>query len=765
MYYLPIPLFWKCRKTLPFMIAAALYPHQTAWAAEPHTNPKHSSQTTEKRTTGKDRIQILEQVYVTGTTVDTYSNADTKSATKMILSLRETPQAVSVITQQQLEDWQAVNINDVLKQATGVFTSYGSSQDRPTFIVRGGSVNLIQIDGVQQFPGGRRPDVNGDSIAYERIEVIRGANGLLTGVGDPTATINLVRKRATHQELTGHAGVSAGRWDNQRVEADVATPLNSDGTLRARAAAAYYDRDSFIERYGQEKTSAYATIEGDVTDNTRLRAGVEYANTESRGAINSHAMPYYFSDGSRTHFSRGQTGMTAKKSGWPLEEHTYFVGLDQFWSNGWHLNAIATYNTIDMQGGQLFFVYPLDYLNPDGSAEFAYSANIGSSKDTQKTLDLSIQGPLDLFGRTHEMILGYNRFERSRVSYGNIANQSAIALDGLNYFTWTGDVPRYPFRDTGRASDAVTEAGGFFAAARINVADPLKIILGARVSDWEAVTDQYNPQTGEHTGSSGQFDVSGEVTPYAGVVWDLNSQWSLYASYTDAFQPQNYYDINDNLLDPAVGESREVGIKAELLDDKLNVSAAFFQTKMDNVAVDDKSVPEDYLTPGNNNPYIAIEGNKITGYELEASGEIYDGWSITAGFVNVKSRTADGMPLNEDMPDRLLTLYTTYRLPILSEKLVLGAGINWQSAYQVNSVRPQGRDEAGNIIVAPEQRSQGSLALFSAMARYELSDAWSLSANINNLFDKEYYNSISSYDGSVAWGEPRSWKLSARYTW
>jgi TonB-dependent siderophore receptor len=760
-------LIIKKRKTLPLFLLplAALCQQQVGFAADAAVSAKQAkpSQENTDEISGKDRIKILEQVYVTGTTVDTYSSSDTKSATKMIMSLRETPQSVAVITQQQLEDWQAVNINDALKQATGVFTSYGSSQDRPTFIVRGDSVNLIQIDGVQQFPGGRRPNVNGDSIAYERIEVIRGANGLLTGVGDPTATINLVRKRASNPEFAGHIGVMAGRWNNQRIEADISTPLDSEAKVRARVAAAYYDRDSFIDRYGQEKTSIYATIEGDITENTLLRAGVEYADTESRGAVNTNATPYYFADGSRTYFSRGRTGMTAKHSGWPLEEQTYFVGLDQFWDNGWHLNAIATYNTIDMQGGQLFFIYPRDnYLNPDGSAEFAYSTNIGSSKDIQKTLDISVQGPVDLFGRTHEVIVGYNSFDRSRVSYGNVANQSTISLADLNYFTWTGDVPRYPYRDTFRIADGITEAGGFFAATRVNLADPLKLILGARLTDWQTMTRQYNRNTGAYTETNGAFEVEDEITPYAGVVFDVSRNLSVYASYTDAFQPQNYYDANDNPLGASIGESREVGIKGELFDDKLNFSAAYFQSEMDNVAEDDERFADNVLTDKGNDPHIAISGNKASGYELEMSGEIYDGWSISAGYADVKSRTADGNPLNENMPDRLLTLYTTYHF---FDKWTLGVGANWQSSYEVRSFRPQGRNGEGEIVARPERRTQGSLTLFSAMARYELSDAWSITANVSNLFDKEYYNSISDFDGSVTWGEPRNWKLSTRYSW
>ncbi len=181
---------------------------------------------------GDGRAQELEHIYVTGTSVKNYTESANKAALKMILSQRETPQAVTVITNQMMQDWQTVNIDEILEHATGFYAKRGASLDRTRFSVRGGDVNLIQIDGVQQFPGGRRPNVNGDAVAYERVEIVRGANGLLTGVGDPTATVNLVRKRATSDEFKGSVAVSAGSWDNYRAEVDVASGLNQEGSIR-----------------------------------------------------------------------------------------------------------------------------------------------------------------------------------------------------------------------------------------------------------------------------------------------------------------------------------------------------------------------------------------------------------------------------------------------------------------------------------------------------------------------------------------------------
>lgn len=712
----------------------------------------------------------LQTVFVEAETEGSYSDPVTVSATKMIMTLKETPQSVSVITQQQIEDWGSVNIKDILSQTTGIYTSTGASQDRPSYNIRGGSVNLIQIDGVQQFPGGRRPVVNGDSIAYERVEIIRGANGLVTGSGDPTATINLIRKRANSMELKGSVGVSAGSWNNFRQEVDVSSGLSAEGAVRGRVAAAHYDRDSFIDRYGQEKTSFYGTVEADLTENTLLRAGVEIADTKSRGSINTNAAPYYFADGSKVNPSRGMTGMTAKWSGWPLDEETYFIGLDHSFESGWHLNAITTYNTIEMQGGKLFFVYPWDYTEPDGTSEagFDYSAIIGSSKDVQETLDITLQGPFSLFGRTHDLIFSYNNFDRERTSYGFTADQTTVSLEDLNYFDWTGDVAPYPFQDLGRSSLNITKAGGGFVATRLSLADPLKLIVGARLTDWETKTHNYNATSGAFMRTTGAYKVKDEITPYGGLVYDITENINIYASYTDAFQAQNLYDANDNILDPIVGESYEVGAKGEFLDGLLNASFAYFENEKDNVGIIDPAYPVNYKTPMNNTPYIASgKGNKSSGYELEVSGQLSDSWNIFGGITRTTTENNKGVRINTEIPQTLFKLYTTYGFSGDWEKLTLGIGANWQSEYTIMSVRPTGgaRDEDGYMETVPEKRTQSSVLLASVMARYDLSDQWSISFNANNLFDEKYYTSISSYDGSVTWGDPANYRIAVKYRW
>ncbi|KZN55347.1 hypothetical protein N474_15310 [Pseudoalteromonas luteoviolacea CPMOR-2] len=703
----------------------------------------------------------IERIYVTASTTGNYSDAATKSATKMILSLKETPQSVSVITQQQLEDWKSVNIKDVLQHTTGVYANSGRSHDRTQFIVRGDNVNLIQIDGVQQFPGGRRADVNGDSIAYERVEILRGANGLMTGVGSPTATINLVRKRAVSKEVDGHVGVLAGRWNNNRVELDVSAPLSSDGSIRGRVAAAHYDKDSFVDRYGQEKTSVYVTAEGDLTDTTLIRVGYEYADTASRGVINSHAAPYYFADGSLFNPKRSDTGLTAKNSSWPLEENTYFASISHGFDNGWQLNSIATYNTIDMEGGKLFFLYENGYYNQDGFTDdgFGMSAVISSSNDVQRTFDINLQGSFEFLGQEHDLIVGYNSFDRERTYIGNSHEQEKVQIgdiEKINYFTWNGDIPHYPFSNTDPNRLETHISSGFYFATRLAITENLKTIIGARRTDWEYKEYGQNAEkNGVDVSSHLVNQIEKETTPYAGVIYDINDEYSIYASYSDAFEPQLEYDKNQKLHGPIIGDSLEAGLKAEI--GLLNFSFAVFESNKKNEAIDDPAFDRRYRIEGTRiNPTIVVDTGTTRGLEFELSGEVSPGFNIYTGYSYAKTEDQDGLQLNTDVPKQLFNFYTTYQPSDYIENLTVGFGMNWKDGYWVESGRPnlQGR----------ERRDHGSVTLFNLMARYYVTEELSISVNIDNVFDKSYHNDIAPWSGSVTWGEPRNWKLSARYS-
>ncbi len=191
-----------------------------------------------------------------------------------------------------------------------------------------------------------------------------------------------------------------------------------------------------------------------------------------------------------------------------------------------------------------------------------------------------------------------------------------------------------------------------------------------------------------------------ELTPYGGIVYDLTDKLSAYASYTEIFLPQSERDINGQQLDPIVGESYETGLKAEFFDGRLNASAAIFKIKQDGLGQSTGVVIPDTLGEF---AYEASEEANRKGFELEVSGEVAEGWSVTAGYIKFEIRDAVGDDDYTRYPTKLLRTFITYRLPGAFNKLTIGGGS--ELAGQDLRLRDQpgrqcGEDRAGGLCAA-----------------------------------------------------------------
>lgn len=142
----------------------------------------------------------------------------------------------------------------VLTNATGV-SSQQVDSERSSYFSRGFEITNFAYDEDPHIYGRRVEfgDAQEDTAIYDRIEIVRGANGLMTGAGDPGATVNMVRKRADSKTFRGNVSASYGSWNKQRYVGDISAPLNSDGSLRGRVVAGYQDQDSWLDRYGKRK--------------------------------------------------------------------------------------------------------------------------------------------------------------------------------------------------------------------------------------------------------------------------------------------------------------------------------------------------------------------------------------------------------------------------------------------------------------------------------------------------------------------------------
>ncbi len=688
------------------------------------------------------------------TTEDTasYTTGAMSTATRLNLSIKETPQSVSVVTRQQMDDFKLGTLSEAMSQTTGVVVQHYDS-DRVNYSSRGYSINNFQIDGMLNTFSRMKSD--SDTIIYDRIEVVRGATGLTTGAGDPSATINMVRKRPTAQ-LQALAGVSGGSYDDYYSYVDVGGPLAFDGRLRGRSVLAYRDSQSIRDHYALQREVGYGILEGDLTESTVLAVGYDYQNKHVQGS-SWGTVPYWNADGGKAGLGRS-TNMATSWSSWPIEDKTAFATLDQALAGGWHLKAAYTHRQSDTDGKVYYggTGFPAD----DRSGMAAYISHmIGTQK--MKTYDFNVSGPYALFGREHEMMFGYGEAERSERSPYTIDGTFPPGYGRIRDWKYMGDIAKFPDTVTsltGSTSSTRQKAG--YLATRLSFTDDLHAVLGSRYGSWKAskADNTYDDNRQVSAVDASRQQHNDMWTPYAGLLYDLTPEYTVYASYTDIFNPQEYRDANRKFLEPVVGSNYEIGLKGSLLDERLNLATAVFWSKQDNVAELDDSVPPDPVT-GEEFYKSGGKGNKVNGFEAELSGEIHDGWNMTAGYTYTHALNGEKNRTNTNQPLNMFRVSTAYRLPGDWSALTVGGAVNWQSDVYGNSNRPVGRGANGRVITERTRISQGAYSVVKLMSRYEFDKHLSASLNVDNLFDKKYYDNVGFYNG-VFWGDPRTVTLS-----
>lgn len=680
-----------------------------------------------------------------GSTESTRSyNAETvRSATRMDLTPRETPQSVSVITRERLDDLGSTTLDDALSLTTGIMVGQYDSQ-RTNFFARGFSINNYQIDGLPRGPNAPLQD----TILWDRIEVVRGATGLMGSTGDPSASINMIRKRPT-RTFQGHVNATIGSWNDRRLEVDLSSPLTEDGRVRGRIVGATQDRDSYLDRYNEKKLVGMAILEADLTPDTLLTLGADYQKNTPHAATWG-ALPYWTSTGELANFPRN-TNFAPNWSSWTNEQNTLFTSLEHHFNNGWLLHAgygrTVSKNTIKVG-------YASGYPNPvDGSGMKIDTGLYGPGEYVNNNYDLYATGPFNLLGRKHTLILGWNGGDQE---YTSLKGTSSIPYSAAipDYRTYTANISEPTFTLNGARSEGITRLTGAYTAVQWHVTDAVHIITGARISNYKTRTENYDT-SGAYTNTTGSQNVKNQITPYVGFTWDLTPEWSAYASYTSVFKPQTYKDRNEQYLDPIEGSAAEAGVKAELLDGALNVSAAVFQTKQTNIAEPDSGI---VLSDGSQAYRATGSGITARGFETEVSGAITDAWNVTAGYTFLNARTATGERAVPTQPRHLFQLSTAYRFDGDLQGLKVGASVRWQSATYAVSTR--GRPPTFSTTPAAHI-PQPSYAVVGLMASYRINKNLEAQLNVNNLFDKHYYRSMGFYD-AVLWGEPRNVRLSLR---
>ncbi|MBK8676223.1 MAG: TonB-dependent siderophore receptor [Cellvibrionales bacterium] len=624
-------------------------------------------------------------------------------------------------TRTKMDDFKMDSIKDVLEHTTGV-TVEQVETDRTYFTARGFEINNFHQDGLPVPLGFNIMTGDIDTAIYDRVEVVRGAAGLMSGTGSPAAAVNMVRKRPT-DEFQASVKTSFGSWDTYRLDADVSGSTESVG---GRLVVAQESKNSWLDRYSRDLTVIYGVTDFKITDDTTITLGMQHQDSRSNSPLWG-AVPMLYSNGVQTDFD-ASTSTSSDWSFWDTANTEVFAELEHNFNEDWQLVTRYSHNNIDASA-QLFYQFGA----PDmvtGLGMFGWTGRYEDDVSVD-SLDAYLRGKFELGGLEHDVVMGLSAAKRNYVEDAYTDPGYGFPSVG-NFNFWNGNIAKPNFYLKGRGADFVEKENAAYLAGRFRLAEPLSLIAGVRVVDWKNDGYSYGPDYSSQ--------VTAKTVPYLGVVYDINENWSAYASYTETFAPQDEGGLDGVSLAPTEGDNSEIGIKSSWFDERLNVSFAMFNAKHGNLAT--------FLRTDITTGQDIYEGNDFEsrGYELEVAGELMPGLEATVGYTYVDIDDASGgLDKRSYIPKNMLRSSISYRLPRL-ESMKLGMSLDWQSDIQ---------DPLVGMV------HQDSYALVDAFVSYDVNRHLNASLNLNNVTDEKYLNSLQ-WDQAY-YGAPRN--VMASLTW
>ncbi|VVO30226.1 TonB-dependent siderophore receptor [Pseudomonas fluorescens] len=667
-------------------------------------------------------------------------------------TLKEIPQSITVMTRKQMDDQGLTDLKDAANQTTGLVGVQGVGKGM-ILTSRGFQIDDWQYDGV---PIPRNTYALGnwatqDLIFFDRMEVLRGASGLLQGTGSPGGAINLVRKRGQNAPTVTLTG-KAGSWDHYGLQLDAGGPLNQTGTVRGRFVADEDQSQSFIDYEWSKTHSLYGALDIDLREDTTLGLAVSHSDGESRPMI--RGLPRY-ADGSPVDVPRS-TYTGARWNHSDIDVTTVYTDLEHRFNDDWAFKVGAVRMTEDNQAKNQRLQTIDDGLNADGSG-VQYADFVSDFDATKVGLDMNLVGRFEALSMQQEIMLGgnYSKYT-SDDRFARTFNDSSDTIFGIDH-----DRPEISYDGLlntpgGRATPSKYDIRqkGLYGSWRVKPIEPLTLVLGARVSWYDY---SYKSATQAAFSDVAIDDLpsttneTGEVTPYAGIVYDLNREWAVYASYTDVFEPQTARTTSGSVLKPVIGSNYEIGLKGELLDGRVNTSLAVFRYDQENRAVND--VASGFACDG---WYCSTASGKVRsqGIEAEISGEVLSGLQLFAGYTYnttkyLEDPVDEGRVFSQWTPKHMLRVWSDYQFRGDWSRVSTGLGFTTQShtlGYERTYEVP-------------------GYTVWNARLGYQLTPEIGLALNANNLFDKHYFTAgYDQLNGNNNFGDPRNVMFSVKYT-
>lgn len=682
-----------------------------------------------------------------------------QTTTGLILSPKETPQSVSVITNARLKKESINTMQDALKTATGI--NVIKEANRYRFQSRGFYLDQIQEDGLSStVPGSssntyRESQSMTDLVVYDHIEVVRGATGLTQANGEPGGTINAVKKRPT-QNFQIQGNVLVNSFGKTRTTFDISGPFSQFDGLRGRLVAAIErDPTSLNLPRANKQGVIYGVIDKDLGENTTITLGFLYQNMHTTPNIFGVPMGI---EGAELGFNR-DTYLGYNWNRYNARKYNIFLETNTYINDDWKLNNKLSFtksNSTEVFGFITNTGTSYAGLPSGGTLATNWLSNyINSGK--QISLQSNLTGQYRLLNREHDLFITYN--------YSNEYNETRFRRrrDTTAYdpFTFTGNEIASPNWESNDANnngyhdqifyDTSTSSTGIAIGTRFNPTDNLHIIAGTRWARWQTRGNTYyNWWNGEADSDPNEYSgySRSRFVPYLGITYDLTPNQSIYASYTSIFKPQYRKDINGNILAPVLGDNYEIGWKTEWFGGKLNTAVDIFQIVQHNRAISRQTTVDSKTVTY----YEPIGKVRSRGFDIEIAGHLTNNWQLFLGYTYNRSKYLNtesssytaGSNFNKHTPVHLLRFYTSYTLPFANRKWTIGTGLTVQSKTE-----------------SLYKVKQAGYTLWNADIQYRFNEHTSLSLIARNIGDKRYYETskIRTFGANNIYGERRNFTL------
>lgn len=697
-------------------------------------------------------------------------------ATKTPMTIKETPQTVSVITSQQIQQQNLTDIYSALEATPGVTladsTGNGGLQnhniisrgyDVSTFVVDGGAPINYQIRGGQTMP---------DLSEYDHIEVLKGSDALFGGAGDPGGVVNLQRKRPLDHDQVVFSG-HYGSWRDGRVELDATGPIAFDGALKGRLDVAYQDKDYFYALAHQDTLHLYGVLEGDIGDKTEIRVGGSYQSQDSHGD-DAFGLPRTY-DGGDLHLPRS----TNFSEPWAFTRNRNdeeFIELDHEFTDRWRFSSSATRIAQDTTALEPYFQGP---VASDGGGLTYVGPDYSRLTNVQYAVDAHLNGAFDMLGHTQKILVGAD-YQNATFS-DTVLNQSVYGSvnvfnpDLAQFAAWPGvpDPANSPDGGQSVILRAPNHQYGVYANLMLEPIRGLHINGGLRYSNYYSSAYSalyfyiFGMRLGQPTTTIQTID--NVVTPAASIVYDISKTVSAYFSYADIFQQAGVHvTAGGGLLPPERGVTYEGGLKAVSPDGKLNATFAVFSAQLQNIPLQVATG----ISPNGACCYLPNAAQTNSGFELQLSGQLARGWQVNAGYTYLQTSynsvyqaalKGDIPFYSSQQPRHQLKIWSAYTPPSL-------ARFTFLTGLRLDSARFTTGSACSTVVLTgyctgsyiTYNFTQPLYAVVDLGVEYHVDKHWTASLNVTNVTDTRYYATAGSNMYLNFYGEPRKVLFSLR---